>query len=151
MAQLISFTFTPNPKQETGMQDRTEPDKTGQIPGNLSIEQQNAIDLLIESHNDRQVAEALNGRRQTVYTGAITTQTSSRSYTAAGETGGARGPSASNNLGVTALEVPAQDLVETKQYPCAAKRRIRQSAAVHILKAGGLHKDAPPPTGPQGL
>jgi hypothetical protein len=56
-----------------------QPDETPGIAGNPSVAQDNAIDLLIQGHNDRQVAEAIGVRRATVYIGATTTPISAPS------------------------------------------------------------------------
>jgi FixJ family two-component response regulator len=51
------------------MDDHTQhvqPDQTPGIADNLSVTQENAIDLLVQGHNDRQVAEAIGVRRETV-------------------------------------------------------------------------------------
>src|SRR4051812_36922962 len=47
-------------------EDPTKPDKTRQISANLNMEQDSAIDLLVQGASDGVVAEAVRVTRQTV-------------------------------------------------------------------------------------
>src|SRR5947209_4565379 len=55
-----------DPTTAQPIQPDQTPDKTPDITANLSIAQEDAIELLLQGHNDRQVAEAINVNRMTV-------------------------------------------------------------------------------------
>ncbi len=119
----------------------TEPDDTRQ----LSVEQENAIDLLLEGKPDREVAEAVGVTRQTVcdwrnhHAAFVAELNSRRKDVWGGQVERLRA------LVGRAVEVLEADL--DGEDP-----RLRQAAAVHVLRAvglyGGLHGRKLAPTGP---
>jgi len=125
------------------MDDPTNPGNTQPTPSTLSIDQENAIDLLIQGQNDRQVAEAIGVTRQTVcdwrnHNPDFAAELAARraDYWGA-HTGRLR------HIASAAIDVLAADLTTTKFHPTEGDRRIRQAAAVQILKAGGYFRQAP--------
>ncbi len=106
----------------------TKADRTGQ----LSIEQENAIDLLIQGKPDKEVAAAVGVARQTV-----TTWRNHNADFAAElnirrrEIWGSQ-EDRLRQLVAKAVTVLAEDLENEDQ-------RLRQRAAVHILRAAGLY------------
>lgn len=116
----------------------TKADRTRQ----LSIEQLNAIDLLVQGKSDREVAEAVGVSRQTV------TEWRNRNAVFAAELNRRRqevwGAQVERlrQLVARAVDVLEQDLEQTDDP------RLRQSAAVHILRCVGLYGASLEPTGP---
>lgn len=106
----------------------------------LNIEQENAIDLLIQGRSDREVAEAVGVSRQTItgwrnYNPVFIAVLNERRYEIWGaQTERLRG------LVESAVSVLQNDLDNEDM-------RLRQSAAVHILKAVGLYGADLQPTG----
>jgi len=104
-------------------------DKTRQ----LTIEQQNAIDLLLQGKSDREVAEAVGVARQTV------TEWRNRNALFVAELNRRRqevwGSQTERlrQLVIQAVNVLEEDLQQNQD------RRLRQAAAVHILRAVGLY------------
>jgi hypothetical protein len=125
------------------MDDHIASEETRDIADNLSLGQQNAIDLLVQGHNDRQVAEALNVSRQTVcdwrnHNNAFSAELSRRRQNLRDSHADRLG-----HIAATAIEVLATDLAITEQYPNDGNRRIRQAAAVQVLRAyGTLNREA---------
>jgi len=106
----------------------TEPDNTRQ----LNIEQLNAIDLLLQGQSDREVADQVSVTRQTV-TGWRNTNADfiaelnrRRQEVWGGQTDRLRG------LVAKAVDILAEDL--DGENP-----RLRQGAAIHVLKSVGLY------------
>jgi hypothetical protein len=124
-----------------------QPDQTPDTADNLTVAQENAIDLLIQGHNDRQVAEAINVRRQTVcdwrnHNPNFRAELSRRRRDLRSSQAARLG-----HIATTAIDVLATDLVITKQYPNDTDRRMRQAAAVQVLKAyGSLNRQSRPKT-----
>lgn len=104
-------------------------DKTRQ----LSIEQENAIDLLLQGKSDREVAEAVGVARQTVTewrnNNAIFVAELNRRRQ---EIWGSQ-TERLRQLVAQAVSVLEQDLQQKQDL------RLRQAAAVHILRAVGLY------------
>jgi hypothetical protein len=128
------------------MEDRTNTDKNGHIFDSLTIDQENAIDLLVQGNSDRQVADTLNLRRQTVcdwrnHNPAFIAEL----YRRRQDLWGAN-VDRLRQLAARSIDVLDQDLVITKEYPTEAERRLRQAAAIQILKACALYKDTSRPT-----
>jgi transposase len=104
-------------------------DKTRQ----LTIEQQNAIDLLLQGKSDREVAEAVGVSRQTV------TEWRNRNAPFVAELNRRRqevwGSQTERlrQLVAQAVSVLEEDLQQNQD------RRLRQAAAVHVLRAVGLY------------
>ena len=115
----------------------TKPDKNGQ----LTIEQENAIDLLLQGQTDREVADQVGVSRQTVTTWRNTNAhfeaelNRRRQDVWGGQTERLRG------LVAQAVDVLAEDLE-------GGDPRLRQGAAIHILKTVGLYGANLRPTGP---
>jgi len=127
------------------MDDHAQPDNTLQTSDNLSVHQEIAIDLLILGLTDQHVAQAVNVRRETVcnwrnHNPAFSAELSRRRQ----EHWGSHAERL-QHIAATALDVLAADLTTTKYYPTEADRRIRQAAAVQVLKAAGFYRQAPPP------
>jgi hypothetical protein len=125
----------------------TKPDKTRQIEENpiapqLSQQQENAVDLLLQGKNDGEVAEAVGVTRQTVNTwknhdaAFIATLNTRRKDLWEAQASRLRG------LVGKAVDV----LEETLGYKGDPK--VRQAAAVHILRTVGLYGADLTPTGP---
>lgn len=111
-----------------------------QAAGELSIEQQNAIDLLIQGKSDRETAEAVGVVRQTVTAwrlnnAAFICELNKRRA----DVWGAQTERLRALVG-EALDVLADDLRQ------ADDRRLRQAAAVHLLRAVGMWGVAAPST-----
>ncbi|ATY83914.1 hypothetical protein CVV65_02155 [Kyrpidia spormannii] len=108
----------------------------------LSIEQLNAIDMLVQGKSDREVAEAVGVARQTV------TEWRNRNPAFMAELNRRRqevwGAQAERlrHLVARAVDVLEQDLEQTDDP------KLRQSAAVHILRCVGLYGANLEPTGP---
>ncbi|MFM8323090.1 MAG: hypothetical protein ACKOC5_19440 [Chloroflexota bacterium] len=105
----------------------------------LSIEQQNAIDLLITGKSDRETAEAVGVARQTV----TTWRTSNAAFIV--ELNRRRADlwnSQAERLRVLVAEA-VDVLVDDMRQAEDLKRR--QTAAIHILRAVGLYGAVPPP------
>ena len=106
----------------------------------LSIEQENAIDLLLEGKSDREVAEAVGVSRQTVTewrngNAVFAAELNQRRHEVwGGQVERLRG------LVAEAVAVLEEDL---KQAP----QRLRQAAAVHILRAVGMYGSKLKPEG----
>lgn len=104
-------------------------DKTRQ----LSIEQQNAIDLLIQGKSDRETAEAIGVSRQTVTSwrnnnpAFIAELNKQRKAVWGAQVDRIR------YLISAALDVLEEDLRDTEN------KQLRQKAAIHILQAVGLY------------
>ena len=114
----------------------TQTDKSRQ----LSLEQENAIDLLIQGHSDREVASAVNVSRQTV------NQWRNRDSVFMGELNARRQAVWGNQAErLRSLISQAVDVLESDLS--SEDVRLRQSAAVHILKAVGLYGADLKPTG----
>ena len=111
-------------------------DKNGQ----LNIEQENAIDLLIQGKSDREVAEAIGVARQTV------NQWRNHDAVFVAELNATRHEIwGSQTERLRSLVKKAVDILESSLD--AEDLRLRQSAAVHILKAVGLYGVDLKPTG----
>ncbi len=113
-----------------------KPDKTGQ----LTVQQQNAIDLLIQGQSDREVAEAVGVARQTVTTWRnsnadfVAELNRRRQEVWGGQVEQLR------QLVAKAVQVLAEDLEDDD-------KALRQRAAIHILRAVGLYGANLCPTG----
>ena len=112
-------------------------DKTRQ----LTVEQLNAIDLLVQGKSDRETAEAVGVARQTVTewrngNPAFMAELNRRRQ----EVWGAQVERLRNLVGqaVTVLE----------EHLASSDPRLRQAAALHILRAVGLYGTDLRPTGP---
>ena len=123
----------------------TKTDKNGQIE-TLSIEQENAIDLLIQGKTDGDTGAAVGVTRQTVngwknHDAAFIAELNARRR----EIFGAHGER------LRALVSKAVDVLEDSLT--AEDPKIKQAAAVHILRAANLYGVAIPdgPTTPQGV
>tara|TARA_Y100000310_G_C20063295_1_gene525981 strand:- start:93 stop:536 length:444 start_codon:yes stop_codon:yes gene_type:complete len=110
----------------------------------LSVEQENAIDLLLQGRRDREVAEAVGVARQTV-TGwrndhalFITTLNGRRR-----EVWGSQVDRLRQIVG-QAVDVLNEDLG-------CEDLRLRQSAAIHVLRCVGLYGVNLEPTGPEDI
>lgn len=99
----------------------------------LTIEQENAIDLLLQGKSDREVAEAVGVSRQTV------TEWRNRNALFAAELNRRRQEvwggqtERLRQLVAQAVSVLEEDLQQKQDL------RLRQAAAVHILRAVGLY------------
>jgi len=99
----------------------------------LTIEQENAIDLLLQGKSDREVAEAVGVSRQTVTEWRnrnalfVAELNRRRQEVWGGQTERLR------QLVAQAVSVLEEDLQQNQD------RRLRQAAAVHILRAVGLY------------
>lgn len=117
-----------------------EADKTRQ----LNVKQENAIDLLLQGQNDREVAEAVGVSRQTVTEWRngnpvfVAELNRRRKEVWGGQQERLRGLVAK---AVDTLEEQLED--EHGMTPV----RVRQAAAVHILKAVGLYGTKLQPAG----
>jgi DNA-binding CsgD family transcriptional regulator len=115
-------------------------DNSRQIEG-LSIEQQNAIDLLIQGKSDREVGEACGVARQTVtswrnnHAEFVAELNRRRLDVWAAQTDRLRAL-VSSAVDVLELDLTSEDA------------RLRQAAAVHILRAVGLYGMNLLPVGP---
>jgi len=114
----------------------TKPGKTGQ----LTVQQENAIDLLVQGQSDREVAEAVGVARQTV----TTWRNSNANFVAElnrrrQEVWGSQAEQL-RQLVAKAVQVLAEDLEDDD-------KALRQRAAVHILRAVGLYGADLTPTG----
>ena len=113
----------------------------------LSIEQENAIDLLIQGKGDREVAEAVHVSRQTVnqwqnHDAVFVAALNARRQ----ETWGSQSERL-RNLVAKAIDVLEEDL-------SSDEKKLRQSAAIHILKSVKLYgRDLQPygETAPEGI
>jgi len=119
-------------------------DKTRQI----SIQQQNAIDLLVQGKSDRETAEAIGVSRQTVTnwrnndTVFIAELNKQRKAVWGAQVDRIR------YLISAALDVLEEDLKD------ADNKQLRQKAAIHILQAVGLYGQSLKPDGedtPEGV
>ncbi len=114
-----------------------KPDKTRR----LTVEQENAIDLLIQGQNDRETAEAVGVARQTVTEWRnnnvefIAELNLRRQEVWGGQVERLRG------LVGQAVDALADDVT-------SGDEKLRQAAAVHILRAVGLYGENLKPTGP---
>lgn len=114
----------------------TKPDKSGQ----LTIQQENAIGLLMQGRNDRETAEAVGVARQTV----TTWRNENPDFIA--ELNRRRQEVWSANLDQLrqlvgkAVTVLAEDLE-------GEDKALRQRAAIHILRAAGMYGGDLTPTG----
>jgi hypothetical protein len=125
------------------MDHHTQADQTPDTPDHLTIDQENAIDLLIQGQNDRQVAEALSLRRQTVcewrnHNPTFSAELSRRRKDVRGMHSDHLG-----HLAATAIDVLATDLATPNNYLTESGRHIKQAAAVQILKASGFYREDP--------
>lgn len=107
----------------------------------LSVEQENAVDLLLQGKSDREVAEAVGVSRQTVWewrnrNAVFVAELNKRRQ----EIWGSQ-TERLRQLVAKAIDVLEDDLETTEE------RRLRQSAAVHILRAVGLYGSALEPKG----
>ncbi|WP_067936467.1 phBC6A51 family helix-turn-helix protein [Alicyclobacillus kakegawensis] len=108
----------------------------------LSVEQENAIDLLLMGKSDREVAEAVSVARQTVWewrnrNAEFMAELNARRQ----ELWGAQ-VERMRQLVAKAVDVLEEDLHQ------GADAKLRQSAAVHILRAVGLYGADLKPSGP---
>lgn len=115
----------------------TKADKTRQ----LNLEQENAIDLLIQGMTDKEVAAAVGVSRQTVTTwrnqnAEFAAELNSRRQ----EVWGSHEDKL-RQLIANAVNVLAEDLADED-------RTLRQRAAVHVLRAVGLYGASLSPAGP---
>lgn len=107
----------------------------------LSVEQENAIDLLVQGKNDRETAEVVGVARQTVTewrnnnANFIAELNRRRQEVWGGQVDRLR------QLVAKAVDVLADDIKGKDE-------RLRQAAAVHILRAVGLYGENLKPTGP---
>ena len=114
------------------MNSMAEADKTRQ----LNVKQENAIDLLLQGQNDREVAEAVGVSRQTVTEWPngnavfVAELNRRRQEVWGGEVERLRG------LVAKAIDVLEEELEDEQGMTPV---RVRQAAAVHILKAVGLY------------
>lgn len=114
----------------------TKSDKTRQ----LSVEQENAIDLLIQGHSDREVAEAVKVSRQTVnqwrnHDAVFVAASNARRH----EIWGSQAERL-RNLVSKAVDVLSEGLN-------AEDEKVRLNAAIHILKAVKLYGTSQYPQG----
>lgn len=108
--------------------------------GQLKLEQDHAINLLLQGKNDREVAEAVNVSRQTV------NQWRNHDSVFMGELNARRQAVWGNQAErLRSLISQAVDVLESDLS--SEDVRLRQSAAVHILKAVGLYGADLKPTG----
>jgi len=119
-----------------GGRNMTKADTNGQ----LSLEQENAIDLLIQGQSDREVAEAVNVSRQTVnqwrnHDSVFMGELNARRQAVWGNQAERLRSLISQAVDVLSSDLSSEDV------------RLRQSAAVHILKAVGLYGSDLKPTG----
>ena len=114
----------------------------------LSIEQENAIDLLLQGKSDKEVAEVVGVSRQTV------TEWRNRNPLFAAELNRKRQEvwggqtERLRQLIARAVSVLEEDMQQTQD------RRLRQAAAVHVLRAAGLSGTNLAPSGattPEGV
>lgn len=116
-------------KQKACLWEVAKVDKTRQ----LSIQQQNAIDLLVQGKSDRETAEAIGVSRQTVTnwrnnnTVFIAELNKQRKAVWGAQVDRIR------YLISAALDVLEEDLKDTDN------KQLRQKAAIHILQAVGLY------------
>lgn len=116
-------------KQKACLWEVAKVDKTRQ----LSIQQQNAIDLLVQGKSDRETAEAIGVSRQTVTnwrnnnTVFIAELNKQRKAVWGAQVDRIR------YLISAALDVLEEDLKDTEN------KQLRQKAAIHILQAVGLY------------
>ena len=114
------------------MNSMAEADKTRQ----LNVKQENGIDLLLQGQNDREVAEAVGVSRQTVTEWPngnavfVAELNRRRQEVWEGEVERLRG------LVAKAIDVLEEELEDEQGM---VPLRVRQAAAVHILKAVGLY------------
>lgn len=117
-----------------------EADKTGQ----LNVKQKNAIDLLLQGQNDREVAEAVGVSRQTV------TEWRNGNAVFAAELNRRRqevwGGQQERLRGLVAKAVDVLEEQLDNEHGFVPDR-VRQSAAVHILKRVGLYGSKLEPRG----
>lgn len=111
-------------------------DKTRQ----LSIEQENAIDLLIQGKSDREVAEAVQVSRQTVsqwrnHDAVFIAALNAKRH----EIWGSQAERLRSLISI-AVDVLESDL-------SSEDVRLRQSAAIHVMRAVGLYGADLKPTG----
>ena len=98
----------------------------------LNIEQENAIDLLIQGTSDREVAEAVGVSRQTItewrnHNSAFVAALNKKRYEIWG-------------VQTERLRTLVEQAVDVLESDLSSEdMRLRQSAAVHILKAVGLY------------
>ena len=131
-------------KQKTYLWEVAKVDKTRQ----LSIQQQNAIDLLIQGKSDRETAEAIGVSRQTVTNWRnnnpvfIAELNKQRKAVWGAQVDRIR------YLISASLDVLEEDLKDTED------KQLRQKAAIHILQAVGLYGQNLKPDGedtPEGV
>jgi hypothetical protein len=128
------------------MHDHTQADQTPHTPDtadHLTIDQENAIDLLIQGQNDRQVAQALSLRRQTVCDWRNHNPTFSAELSRRRKDVRGMHSDHLRHLAATAIDVLATDLATPNNYLTESGRRIKQAAAVQILKASGFYREDP--------
>jgi transposase len=108
--------------------------------GQLKLEQDHAINLLLQGQSDREVAEAVNVSRQTVnqwrnHDAVFVAELNARRQALWGSQTERLRSLISQAVDVLRSDLENEDL------------RLRQSAAVHILKAVGLYGADLKPTG----
>ena len=126
------------------IQNPTHPDTSrhfSQIRPQLTLKQQNAVDLLIQGHSDRAVAEAVGVTRQTVcdwrnHNPAFIAELNRRRQDL-----WSSHADRLRRLADKAIKVLELDLMEAHPHPSESQLKLRQAAAVHILRACGLYGD----------
>jgi hypothetical protein len=116
----------------------TKADKTRQ----LTVEQRNAIDMLIAGKTDQEVSEAVGVARQTVTDWRNHNALFVAELNRQREELWAASKDALRQLVTEAVQVISDDLTD------APDRRLRQQAAVHLLRAVGLYGANFSPEGP---
>ena len=132
-------------------QDPAHPDKTrqsGKIHPGLSIAQEHAIDLLMQGKRDLAVAGAIGATRQTICEWRNHNPTFSAELDRRRQVMWGSHFEQLRRLAGKAIQVLEDDLaIEGSQAMLTeAERRVRQRAALHILKASGLLEHSPRPT-----
>jgi transposase len=117
----------------------------------LSIEQAHAVDLLMQGKSDRAVAEAVGVTRQTVcdwrnHNPAVIAELTRRKQLLWGYH-----LERLRRLAGKAMDVLEEDLALDDSRLNEPKRRIRQTAALHILRASGLFGDTLRPPEPDEI
>ncbi|WP_188881584.1 helix-turn-helix domain-containing protein [Alicyclobacillus cellulosilyticus] len=107
----------------------------------LSIEQENAIDLLLMGKSDREVAEAVGVTRQTVWEWRNRNPDFIAALNARRQELWGAQVERLRQLVAKAVDVLEEDLHQN------ADAKLRQAAAVHILRAVGLYGTDLRPTG----
>lgn len=122
-----------------------ESDTTRQV----TIEQENAIDLLLLGKSDREVGEAVGVTRQTInhwrnHHPAFIVELNARRAELWQSQADRLRALLVKALDILELDLATKDLAEMTD----AERRLRQIAAIHVLRAVGLHKLDMSPKGP---